>query len=270
MKFALVNNQRIKAQPGLKGQCSGCEQDVVAKCGTQKIWHWAHRATKACDSWSEPETEWHRAWKNKFPHEWQEVIQHDTQTGEKHIADIRTDHDLVIEFQHSRLDSQEQVAREQFYKNMIWIVDGTRLKRDIPRFTKGSNLLRRTAAQGYFLLACPEECFPKNWLESSVPVIFDFMGTTNTDERDIIRNTLWCLLPGRAEGSAVVVAMSREQLVSVAPTRPTLIDVDGTMKTFKELIQIQRRASLASQRRQENKILQQQIRRAHGKKRRRF
>lgn len=51
-------------------------------------------------------------------------------THEKHIADIRTNSGLVIEFQHSRIDPQEQVKREIGYGNMIWVVDGARLKKD--------------------------------------------------------------------------------------------------------------------------------------------
>jgi hypothetical protein len=42
---------------------------------------------------------------------------------------------------------------------------------------------------------------------------------------DAVRDGLWCLLPGRAEGSAVVVGMSREEFVKVAPSRPQLLAV---------------------------------------------
>ena len=71
---------------------------------------------------------WHRAWKNHFRPEWQEYIHHD-QSGEKHIADVRTEHGQIIEFQHSHIDPQERAARERFYGNMIWVVDGMRLTR---------------------------------------------------------------------------------------------------------------------------------------------
>ena len=93
-----------------------------------------HRGDRDCDSWAE-ETPWHRAWKNKFPAECQEFIQHDGQSGERHIADVRTNHGLVIEFQRSHLDPQERATRERFYGNMIWVVDGTRLQRDCPAFS---------------------------------------------------------------------------------------------------------------------------------------
>ncbi|MBC8883345.1 hypothetical protein H9X57_07610 [Flavobacterium piscinae] len=136
MKFAIVNGIKSEALKGIKGICPSCGSELIAKCGVQKINHWAHKNTRTCDSWWESETEWHRSWKNNFPIEWQEFILFDTQTKEKHIADVRTENGLVIEFQHSHITPQERYLREKFYKNMVWVVDGTRLKRDYPRFFK--------------------------------------------------------------------------------------------------------------------------------------
>src|SRR5215813_10548235 len=236
MRFALANGQRIEAFPGGRAKCRRCDGEVIAKCGTHRVAHWAHRGMRDCDTWAEKETEWHRAWKNKFPAECQEFIQYDGQSGEKHIADVRTAHGLVIEFQHSHLDPLERAARERFYRNMVWVVDGTRLQRDYPRFNRGKDNFRPTAVQGYFLLAFPEECFPAMWLDSSVPVIFDFRGVHESRATDVCRDTLWCLLPGRAEGSAVVVGMSREQFVEVAPSRPRLLPVQEIMTVIAQHI----------------------------------
>ena len=216
--------------------CRVCNGEVIAKCGTHRVFHWAHLAIQDCDSWAKEETEWHRAWKNKFPADYQEFIQHDRQSGERHIADVRTPHGLVIEFQHSHLKPLERAARERFYGNMVWVVDGTRLQRDYPRFNRGKDGLRRTPIQGYFLLTFPDECFPAMWLDSSVPVIFDFRGVDESQPPDAFRDGLWCLLPGRAEGSAVVVGMSREEFVKVAPSRPQLLAVQEILTGFAQWI----------------------------------
>jgi len=101
MKFGLdkTTKKRIEASPGLHANCPCCEKELIAKCGNIKIRHWAHKKVQGCDSWWEPETEWHRKWKNKFPSEWQEIIKL-SKTGEKHIADLYNPKmDLVIEFQ---------------------------------------------------------------------------------------------------------------------------------------------------------------------------
>jgi len=133
MKYALVNEQRQEAQPGLSGNCPFCGDLMVAKCGEIKIWHWAHREELRCDSWKENETEWHRSWKGQFPNDWQERI-HTSESGEKHIADVKTIKSWVIEFQHSHLNPVERRARNDFYKKLVWVVDGPRRKRDKQKF----------------------------------------------------------------------------------------------------------------------------------------
>lgn len=224
MRFALVNNERSEAKPGSQGLCPGCHQPVVAKCGEQRIHHWSHKTKKTCDSWWEPETLWHRSWKNLFPQEWQESIRHDQRSGEKHIADIRTQHGLIIEFQHSSISPEERRSREQFYKNMIWIVDGTRLKRDYLRFIKGMRYRNPTSVKGVFLVPYPEKCFPQSWLQSQVPIFFDFRGCEPIDPPNQTRELLWHLLPERVENNAVVVALIREDFVTEVSNSSNLIE----------------------------------------------
>jgi ribosomal protein L33 len=70
---------------------------LTPKCGKIKVHHWAHKNDLNCDSWREPETEWHRQWKNRFPNDWQEVVKFDKE-GNKHVADVFNPKiDLVIE-----------------------------------------------------------------------------------------------------------------------------------------------------------------------------
>jgi hypothetical protein len=235
MRFALASGLRVEAYAGGRGICRRCKGEVIAKCGTHRVAHWAHRGVRDCDTWSEKETDWHRAWKNNFSAECQEFVQHDEQSGEKHIADVRTPHGLVIKFQHSHLDPLERAVRERFYGNMVWVVDGSRLQRDYPRFNRGKDSFRRTNIGGHFFLACPDECFPAMWLDSSVPVIFDFRSVDQVQVSDIFREALWCLLPGRVEGSAIVVGMSREQFVKMARSRRQLLPVQELLALFREL-----------------------------------
>jgi hypothetical protein len=129
MKYALVNSVRQEATPKSPGECPGCGAPVIAKCGTVKLWHWAHVSRVSCDHWWEPETLWHRAWKNEFPSLCQE-IRRVAVGGEVHIADVVTDAGVVIEFQHSDISVNERASRESFYGRMVWLVDGTRRKRD--------------------------------------------------------------------------------------------------------------------------------------------
>ncbi len=195
----MVNGTRAEAQKGLKGLCPNCQAELSAKCGGRRNNHWAHKGSRNCDPWWEPETEWHRFWKNKYDIKWQEVVIFDENTGEKHIADIKTNYGLVLEFQHSHLSLGEQTKREAFYKNMIWVVDGARLKRDYSRFYKTIRNISPTSEGKLLLAEFADEVFPKNWLTCTSPVVFDFRGNELLVEQDDLRNHIFCLLPSKKQ-----------------------------------------------------------------------
>jgi hypothetical protein len=162
--------------------------------------------------------------KSHFPADWQEFV-HVAADGERHIADVKTGHGLVLEFQHSHLRPDERAAREAFYPNLIWVVDGTRLKRDTPRFAAGVQMLRPTPWRGIYTVAFPGECFPPNWLDCRAPAFFDFAGAEPVaPDATPVERHLWGLLPGRAEGHGVVVALDRRGLVRAAHERPQILD----------------------------------------------
>lgn len=245
MHFALINNNRVEAQPQLQGLCSCCFQPVISKCGTRKIWHWSHKSKTDCDNWWEPETEWHRAWKSNYPTDWQEVSLLDGSTGEKHIADIRTAHKLVIEFQHSHIDPQERTSREKFYKNMVWVVDGTRLKRDFPRFLKGkkncfeNTIFYNTDNPKIFRVDLIDWCLPTAWLESSVPVIFDFLGDGSDDNFDGLRNHLYCLF-SQVGRHARVAEISRQAFVKTTTNGEWTSRVQEFISDFRKQDEMER------------------------------
>ena len=120
MKLAFIDGQRWDAQPGRSGECPMCGATTIAKCGEKNIWHWAHKGNQNCDRWWKNETPRHCDWKNYFPVEWQEVV-HRADDGEKHIADVKTDQDCVIEFQHTYIKPDERRSREECYKNIVWV-----------------------------------------------------------------------------------------------------------------------------------------------------
>ena len=213
MKYALVNNIKTEARKGIKGYCPICTSELTAKCGAYKIHHWSHKKSRNCDPWWEPETEWHRTWKNNYPSEWQEFSFEDQRTSEKHIADVHTVHNLVIEFQHSHIDPKERINRELFYKNIIWVVDGTRLKRDYSRFIKASDDFKKTEKKGLFWVDYVDDVFPTNWLNSSVPVIFDFKGLEDISDSNDKRHNLYCLFQVRLGRYSLLAEISREAFI---------------------------------------------------------
>jgi len=204
MKFAFIDGDRREAQPGLKGSCPACEKPVIAKCGSVKVWHWAHKSTKQCDIWWENETEWHRAWKSQFPVEWQEIV-HQAESGEKHVADVKTDQGFVIEFQHSHIKPEERQSREAFYKKLVWVIDGKRRKRDLESFAQvwrggqpinGNGSIRRVAYGKHALL--------QDWAVSTVPVFLDFKF-----------NNLFWMLSSLSGGVGYVMVFSRDEFIQI-------------------------------------------------------
>ena len=140
----MVDNLRSEPAPGLKGDCPLCSAPMLAKCGERVLWHWAHRGRRHCDSWWESETPWHRTWKARFPEANREVVQFDDRSGEKHVADVKTDAGVVLEFQNSPMAASELRARELFYGRMLWIVNGESFRFSIGRSLPdpGCELLR--------------------------------------------------------------------------------------------------------------------------------
>lgn len=133
MQYALVNNLRTEPIKGLKGTCISCGKDVLSKCGKIKMHHWAHKALKDCDSWWEPETEWHREWKNKFPEEFREIPFFDEKNNEYHRADIHTPKGITIEFQNSPISTEELQSRERFYTKLVWVVNAAKFRLQFTR-----------------------------------------------------------------------------------------------------------------------------------------
>ncbi len=129
MQFSLVNNVRVEAFSCGRGVCPVCQAEMIAKCGSRMIAHWAHAKCKNCDPWWENETLWHRHWKNRFPPECREIT-HMAANGEIHRADIKTPTGIIIEVQHSNITDLERISREEFYKNLIWIIDGAPFKKN--------------------------------------------------------------------------------------------------------------------------------------------
>ncbi|AZO61224.1 MAG: hypothetical protein E5Y51_05595 [Mesorhizobium sp.] len=213
MRYASVNGVRQEAQPKLRGACLNCNRDMVAKCGQQRIWHWSHVGKLECDHWWEAETEWHRMWKDKFPREWQEVP-HIASDGERHIADVKSGTGWVVELQHSPISPEERVSRENFYGQMVWVVDGLRHKRDLGAF-------RRAVIDAPIIKDAPLYLDPftggaaifQRWTPIQRPVFIDFGDEEFHIAGFSLNSVLWQLLLRPGTRTVVVAAVTRASFV---------------------------------------------------------
>lgn len=145
MQYALVDNEKVEATPKMTGRCQLCELEVFSKCGEVNIWHWSHKKHESCDGWYEPETEWHRNWKIVFGKENSEIVI--KRDGVKHIADILTSNEVVIELQNSPIRKPDIRKREFFYGvRMLWILNGQSFKQNFSFFKerKATNIIPAT------------------------------------------------------------------------------------------------------------------------------
>lgn len=106
------------ASRGSRGTCPGCGEEVIAKCGSIKVWHWAH-LNKDCDPWSEPESVWHLSWKQRAPLDRQEVVI--KRNDVTHRADVVAKNGAVLELQASPISAEDILERERFYCHMAWL-----------------------------------------------------------------------------------------------------------------------------------------------------
>ena len=185
---------------------------MIAKCGPEKARHWAHKGERNCEPWWENETHWHRSWKNNFPQKWQERIHTDKVSGEKHIADVKTDSDWVLEFQHSHIKPEERRFRNAFYPKLVWVIDGTRRQRDKPNFYR---ILEeydiRSDDPRFKRVLGPDDCkLIKEWHESNALVFLDFQ-----DEDDTKQPILWFLFPRIAVSEAYLWPISRDKFIEL-------------------------------------------------------
>ena len=166
-----------------------------------------------CDQWWENETDWHRSWKGNFPVDWQEVIHFDG-SGEKHIADVKTQTGWVLEFQHSYLNPEERRSRNAYYSKLVWIVDGTRRKTDKLQFEKAIRestvVINKPPIQLLKVLFPEEYRLLKEWHDSNALVFFDFQETKETKQ-----SKLWFLFPKIANTEAYIWPLSRQIFIEM-------------------------------------------------------
>ena len=94
----------FRASPGNVAICPHCGSEVISKCGSINIWHWAHNTQ--CIYETEPTTEWHLAWQDFALKNGCDI---EVKYG-SHIADASKGKS-IFEFQHSSISSDDVFDR---------------------------------------------------------------------------------------------------------------------------------------------------------------
>lgn len=125
MQFGVSGKNRIHINDAREGEtyyCPLCNGELIQKCGTSRISHFAHKTNDDCEMWSSDMSDWHCNWQSQFLPDSQECVI--TYNGVKHRADVGLKK-TVIEFQNSPISSDEFQERNRFYTSagyrVIWL-----------------------------------------------------------------------------------------------------------------------------------------------------
>ncbi len=181
----------VKRAPLAKGEntiCKDCGGLLTSVIPSENIKHWRHKAGD-CDTWSEPESQWHLSWKEMFDLHCREVCLTDETTGEKHRADILCNtgksHASVLELQHSNISEEERLSRELFYSRnhrMFWLIH-IHSDTAFNEFSFGASLQSTSKTFDYKERTFKvtnwigrSNQFIEKWKKSTVHVFFDWKG----------------------------------------------------------------------------------------------
>lgn len=191
MFYEWVNGER--RQPVASGErtiCRQCNGELTGVLPQDREPFWRHMSRKDCDTWSEPEGDWHLAWKERFPIEAREFPMVDKTTGERHRADVfvtrNGERGVTVELQHSSISAVDVNIRERFYGMrgpMLWVVHLHEEAGAFHKYAFTAGLGGRpnhVDAQGRTFVGCRwvsrSSTFITKWKRSGAHVVFDVDG----------------------------------------------------------------------------------------------
>lgn len=254
----------VDAVSGERGICPLCGADMVAKVGEVRVPHWSHFGKRVCDDWYQPKGPWHLYWQNKFPKNWQEVVI--VKDGIKHIADVKTSADVIIEAQWSPISREEIKTREMFYHKMLWIAGMNRIESD----WRIESIIKRDSTQFEISGFRVHDIDASNltdsqykWFDCSRPVFMDF-GTSH--DRLDATDDLYYIFPQKDISSRhFCIEVHRDELIEALRNGKV-----ATRDLFQKLkdIRLEYERIKRDARDRENKRIEEELRRAEEASRR--
>lgn len=259
--YAIVDGVRVhisEAARATHGTCPLCGEELIARKGKVREDHWWHKNGDRCDDWYQPKGPWHHYWQDKFPKEWQEqVITRETDgVTVKHVADVLTDSNLVIEAQYSAISPDDIEKRENFYGDMAWIVNMTRIYADLdlrsairPHGTTGQDGQRQC-----FAITDHGVLLKQKWCHCSRPVFFDFKGTFEHPEES---EELFLLLPDKPDARIrICFCMQQEEVAKLLTTPGALAEELSALNKIasEQVAKISEEQEIERQKREQNRI----------------
>lgn len=251
MLEAMLNGQRVRATPKMKGAlCPLCQTEMIAKCGTKIVHHWAHKKGIPCDPWHEPDSEWRLQWLKEFKDcKIEPVIEINTT---KHFADVCSPNGGLIIFRRSLPHPDELRTMEEFFHGLVWIFDMSNNKRTARKLWEAFKSNSIKLVRNNIYVTAPGtlgNAIPREWERFEYPIIFDFSnlddsfysGWTNS-KKDYL-DDYWCLLP-YAKNSCVydriLLRYKKKNLLELLEKRAALSRLD----MLKQVLELNKKLDL--------------------------
>lgn len=139
--------------------------ELIAKKGTHKIHHFCHKNKNECGEIYNKMGEWHNSMQNRIMKKYIEIPIKKKDHNNKlklHIADVKTDENIIIEYQKSIISENIILERDYFYnkyfKKLIWVFYISRNDLNIIeqygdlicfKFNKGSQYFLSSTSKSY-------------------------------------------------------------------------------------------------------------------------
>lgn len=191
--------------------CPCCLKRMRARVGDVRRPHWAHESCERCDEWWEEESEWRNAWITELTGsdkiDVENVLEKD---GERHFYDARFNEKTIAIFRRGRLSIEQIRAREQFFGEMFWFVEGkeSEFGRLNSHLESGALVPVPNAQRCYEYKMLPATPFFSRWADCRMPVVFDFSAASGSPDKP-----LWCVLPRHMAGR-LILSFPKEDFLS--------------------------------------------------------
>ena len=265
MLKAYVNERLVFAsKSGERGICPLCGTEMVARVGSERVPHWAHKIKSECDPWYEQESKWHFDLYKQFDVLISKKIQLTDQSvqfgelydkkGEKHYVNVLAKN-RVVQFRNTPISLDLRAAYERFFDNLTWIVQISN-KNKVKKFGKSfGESLYSTKKLGHDQIVNSRQIYwlfdkgnvlPKVWAESSVPLVLDFSEDVDVedDQKTNLAHSFWLVIPHEYERLSMVLRYKKEALIDKlcfeAPQKDVLLNYLNKHQDLKETLKKRR------------------------------
>ncbi len=123
----------INPTPHARGWCIACGYELIARCGSHRVKHWAHKPYSSCIAIQEDETDWKREWRQLFKPDFCEVVRDGV------FFDAICNNDTPVMLRVTAIDTDKLVSLQEKFPKMICIFDAQKIWGNLKMVNRGDH-----------------------------------------------------------------------------------------------------------------------------------